>query len=399
MQIYLVGGAVRDAWLAREFGRPAPGHADRDWVVVGATPEAMVAAGFEPVGRDFPVFLHPQTHEEYALARTERKTAPGYHGFAFQAAPDVTLEEDLARRDLTVNAMAVPQAHAEHPADAPLIDPWGGLADLRARTLRHVTPAFTEDPVRILRVARFAARWPDFRVAPETMALMRAMVQHGEADHLVAERVWQEVARGLMEARPSRLLATLHECGLLAAWGLQDLMQSALGPTRATPLESHAVFASAPLTVRWAWLVSALRSEAALRELAERWRVPNEARDLAMLIHRERDALHQVGDPPSTIELFNRCDAWRKPARFLDALRVIDGEALTTPVPASVPVHATTARLARALQRVQGLDAGAITRSALAEGLKGPQVGQRLQAARLACLQGDPALRDPTPPA
>jgi tRNA nucleotidyltransferase (CCA-adding enzyme) len=390
MQIYLVGGAVRDAWLAREFGWPAPGHADRDWVVVGATPEAMVAAGYEPVGRDFPVFLHPRTHEEYALARTERKTAPGYHGFAFQAAPDVTLEEDLARRDLTVNAMAVAAAHADHPADAPLIDPWGGLADLRARTLRHVTPSFAEDPVRILRVARFAARWPGFRVAPETMALMRAMVEHGEADHLVPERVWQEVARGLMEACPSRLLATLHDCGLLAAWGLEDLMQSALGPTLAPALESHALFATAPLAVRWAWLVSALRDETTQRDLAERWRVPNEVRDLALLVRRERDALRQVGDAASTIELFNRCDAWRKPARFLDSLRVIEGEALTMPS-GDDAVHAATQRLAQALQRVQRLDAGAITRSALAEGLSGPQVGQRLQAARLACLQDDPA--------
>lgn len=388
MQIYLVGGAVRDAWLAREFGWPAPGQADRDWVVVGATPEAMVAAGYEPVGRDFPVFLHPQTHEEYALARTERKTAPGYHGFAFQAAPDVTLEEDLARRDLTVNAMAVAQAHADHPADAPLIDPWGGLADLRARTLRHVTPAFAEDPVRILRVARFAARWPDFHVAPDTLALMRAMVQHGEADHLVAERVWQEVARGLMEARPSRLIATLDDCGLLAAWGLEELQRSALGPAQAPALESSALFATAPLAVRWAWLVGALRDDAALRALAERWRVPNEARDLSLLVLRERDALRAAADADAgaVLELFNRCDAWRKPARFLEGLQVAQGEALTAPDHGPA-VLAATARLARALQQAQALDASAVTRQALAEGLSGPQVGERLQAARRVCLQ------------
>ncbi len=386
MQIYLVGGAVRDAWLEREFGWPAPGQADRDWVVVGATPEAMVAAGYEPVGRDFPVFLHPQTHEEYALARTERKTAPGYHGFAFQAAPDVTLEEDLARRDLTVNAMAVAAEHADRPADAPLIDPWGGLADLRTRTLRHVTPAFAEDPVRILRVARFAARWPDFHVAPDTLALMRAMVAHGEADHLVAERVWQEVARGLMEARPSRLIATLDDCGLLAAWGLEALKGSALGPTQAPALESSALFATAPLAVRWVWLVSALRDETALRALAERWRVPNDARDLALLVHREREALCSAADAGAVLGLFNRCDAWRKPARFLDGLRVVEGEALTAH-DRDAAVRAATARLARALQHAQALDASAVTREALAEGLSGPQVGERLQAARLACLQ------------
>ncbi len=386
MQIYLVGGAVRDAWLAREFGWPAPGRADRDWVVVGATPEAMAAAGYEPVGRDFPVFLHPQTHEEYALARTERTTAPGYHGFAFQAAPDVTLEEDLARRDLTVNAMAVDAAHADDPANAPLIDPWGGLADLRARALRHVTPAFAEDPVRILRVARFAARWPDFRVAPETMALMRAMVQHGEADHLVAERVWQEVARGLMEARPSRLIATLDDCGLLAAWGLDALKQSALGPERASVLETHPLFTDAPLPVRWTWLVTALRDEAALRALAERWRVPNDARDLALLVHRERETLRSAGDADTMLELFNRCDAWRKPTRFLEGLRVVEGEALSAP-DTGAAVRAATARLAQALQRVQALDTAAITRQALTEGLSGPQVGERLRAARLACLQ------------
>ena len=212
MQIYLVGGAVRDALLGQS-------GADRDWVVVGATPDALVAKGFLPVGKDFPVFLHPQTKEEYALARTERKTGPGYHGFAVHAAPDVTLEEDLARRDLTVNAMAV-RADAADPSQwnqsGTLVDPYGGRTDLAAKVLRHVTAAFREDPVRILRVARFAARFADFTVADETMALMRAMVASGEADHLVAERVWQELAKGLMENTPSRMFAVLRDCGALA---------------------------------------------------------------------------------------------------------------------------------------------------------------------------------------
>ncbi|HOL65466.1 MAG TPA: multifunctional CCA tRNA nucleotidyl transferase/2'3'-cyclic phosphodiesterase/2'nucleotidase/phosphatase, partial [Accumulibacter sp.] len=186
MQVFAVGGAVRDELL----GLPLQ---DRDYVVVGATPAEMLARGFKPVGKDFPVFLHPQTREEYALARTERKTAPGYTGFAIHAAPDVRLEDDLARRDLTINAIA-------RAADGTLIDPYGGVADLQAKVLRHVGPAFVEDPVRVLRLARFAARFADFSVAPATMDLMRQMVTAGEVDHLVAERVWQELARGLMEA-------------------------------------------------------------------------------------------------------------------------------------------------------------------------------------------------------
>ncbi|MCU0764750.1 MAG: multifunctional CCA addition/repair protein, partial [Burkholderiaceae bacterium] len=201
MKTYAVGGCVRDQLL----GVPV---ADRDWVVVGATPGEMIAAGFRPVGRDFPVFLHPQTHEEYALARTERKTAPGYHGFVFHAAPDVSLEEDLARRDLTINAMALDPAGR-------LVDPFGGRADLEAQVLRHVGPAFAEDPVRILRLARFAARLPRFRVADETLRLARSMAEAGEVDALVPERVWQELARGLMEGRPSRMFEVLRQCGAL----------------------------------------------------------------------------------------------------------------------------------------------------------------------------------------
>ena len=202
VRIYRVGGSVRDELL----GRP---NADRDFVVVGATPETMLASGFRPVGRDFPVFLHPETHEEYALARTERKHGRGYRGFEFFASPDVTLEEDLLRRDLTINAMA-------RGEDGALIDPRGGAADLAAGVLRHVSPAFAEDPLRVLRVARFAARF-DFTVAPETEALMRAIVASGELATLAPERVWQELARGLMEPRPSRMLAVLRECGALPA--------------------------------------------------------------------------------------------------------------------------------------------------------------------------------------
>ena len=182
--------------------------ADRDWVVVGASPQQLLDQGYKPVGKDFPVFLHPVTREEVALARTERKTGAGYKGFAFHAAPDVTLEQDLARRDLTINAIA----RAE---DSSLIDPHGGQADLQARLLRHVTPAFVEDPVRLLRVARLAARFPDFSVAPETMELLRQMVAQGAVDTLVPERVWQELSRGLMAQRPSRMMDVLQACGAL----------------------------------------------------------------------------------------------------------------------------------------------------------------------------------------
>ena len=205
MQIYMVGGAVRD----RLLGRPVNDH---DWVVVGATPEQMLELGYLPVGRDFPVFLHPETREEYALARTERKSGRGYRGFVVESSPNVTLEEDLSRRDLTINSIA---SSADSTGATVLFDPYHGVQDLQARLLRHVTDSFREDPVRILRVARFAARFADFTVAPETMQLMREMVEHGEVDHLVPERVWQELARGLMEAKPSRMFEVLRECGAL----------------------------------------------------------------------------------------------------------------------------------------------------------------------------------------
>src|SRR3989344_4878616 len=204
MQIYMVGGAVRDKLL----GRPVNDH---DWVVVGATPEQMLELGYLPVGRDFPVFLHPETREEYALARTERKSGRGYRGFVVESSPDVTLEEELSRRDLTINAIAT---SAYGTSSGGIFDPYSGAKDIEARVLRHVTDAFREDPVRILRVARFAARFTDFTVAPETIQLMREMVAHGEVDHLVAERVWQELARGLMEEKPSRMFEVLRECGV-----------------------------------------------------------------------------------------------------------------------------------------------------------------------------------------
>ena len=255
MKIYIVGGAVRDRLLGRAVS-------DRDWVVVGATPEQMLAQGFLPVGRDFPVFLHPKTREEYALARTERKSGRGYRGFVVQTSPEVTLEEDLARRDLTINAIA---ASADWASSRDIFDPYNGQRDLQQRVLRHVTDAFREDPVRILRVARFAARFTDFSVAPETMALMCEMVAHGEADHLVAERVWQELARGLMEAQPSRMFKVLRDCGALAVvlpevnrlWGVPQRAQ--YHPEICTGIHLMMVLdmaarLDAPLAVRFACL-------------------------------------------------------------------------------------------------------------------------------------------------
>ena len=316
MKIYRVGGAVRDALL----GLP-PG--DTDWVVVGATPERMVELGFRPVGRDFPVFLHPRTHEEYALARTERKTARGYRGFAFNCSPEVSLEDDLARRDLTINAIA--QAD-----DGSLIDPYGGQRDIETRVLRHVGDAFAEDPVRILRLARFAARFPEFSIAPETMTLMRRMVDSGEVDALVPERSWQEIARGLMTARPSRMFAILRECGALARI-LPELDSPAAGDgrgfARALRAVDQAAAADASLEVRFASLCSRIATEpaVAIEAIAARLRVPNACRALALLVAREYDAI-LVADalaPEALASLVARLDLIRRPDRLEPVLAAV----------------------------------------------------------------------------
>jgi tRNA nucleotidyltransferase (CCA-adding enzyme) len=341
MKTYVVGGAVRDALL----GLPVQDH---DHVVVGTTPQAMVDAGFRPVGRDFPVFLHPQTNEEYALARTERKTAPGYTGFLFQAAPDVTLEQDLARRDLTINAMA-------RNEDGSIVDPFNGRADLAARVFRHVSPAFVEDPVRILRVARFAARFADFSVAAETNALMRQMVAAGEVDALVPERVWQELARGLMEQKPSRMFDVLRDCGALARilpeldclWGVP---QSAVHhPEIDTGAHVMMVLDLAaqrkePMEVRFAALIHDLgkgvtppaewprhhgheaHSVRLVEQVCQRLKVPNDARDLALMTAREHGNIGRALElrPDTMLRLFERCDAFRKPQRFEQMLRACE---------------------------------------------------------------------------
>ncbi len=402
MQIYMVGGAVRD----RLLGRPVN---DRDWVVVGATPEQMEAHGFVPVGRDFPVFLHPDTHEEYALARTERQSGRGYRGFVVQASPDVTLEEDLARRDLTINAIAAP---ADWMGAGSVFDPYNGQRDLLARVLRHVTDAFREDPVRILRVARFAARFTDFTVAPETLQLMREMVQAGEADHLVPERVWQELARGLMEERPSRMVEVLRDCGALAVllpeldrlWGVPQ--RADYHPEVDTGVHAMMVLdmsarLNAPLPVRWACLVHDLgkgttpadvlprhigheqRSERLARAVAERLRVPTDCRDLAEVVAREHGNIHRSGEfgAGAVLRLLERCDALRKPARFADALLACECDARGRLGLEASP-YPQRARLQAALDAALAVATAPIAAEAAAQGLKGPQVGERIQQAR-----------------
>jgi tRNA nucleotidyltransferase (CCA-adding enzyme) len=303
MEIYQVGGSVRDELL----GEPV---ADRDFLVVGSSPEQMIAQGFLPVGKDFPVFLHPHSHEEYALARTERKTAPGYQGFVFHTSPEVTLEQDLIRRDLTINAIA-------RHADGSLIDPFGGQQDLAQGILRHVSLAFTEDPVRILRLARFAARFTRFVVAPETMQLMQNMVAHGEVDALVAERVWQELARGLQEAEPMRMFQILHECGALAR-----LMPELSELGFATAL-GRAAQAGLGLAQRFACVGQSVADGKRLQALCQRLRVPHECSELGQMLQRELPSLRQPGDASAMVALMQRCDAWRKPERFLLLLQTL----------------------------------------------------------------------------
>ncbi len=376
LKTYVVGGAVRDALL----GLPVK---DKDYVVVGATPDDMRAAGFTPVGKDFPVFLHPDTHEEYALARTERKTAPGYTGFAFHAAPDVTLEQDLLRRDLTINAIA-------QSADGTLIDPYGGQKDIKARIFRHVSPAFTEDPVRILRIARFAARFADFSIAPETLALMQQMVSSGEVNALVPERVWQEISRGLMASRPSRMFEVLRACGALARIfpeldALASVPQSAEHhPETGTFVHVMRVIDGAasenvPLSVRFAALVhdlskgmsrsepwpSHIAHETSSEKLAEqvcrRLKLPTEVRELAVLTAREHGNVSRAIEMHAVdlVSLFERCDAFRKPVRFSELLKVCEGVHRSRTDFADRTFPQAT-HVLKALTAAQGVNAGVI---------------------------------------
>ena len=409
MGVFVVGGAVRDALM----GLPVN---DRDWVVVGSTPEVMTAEGFMPVGKDFPVFLHPQTCEEYALARTERKTARGYKGFAVQADPGVTLEEDLARRDLTVNAMAVPEmlAHAA-PSEwvDQIVDPYGGERDLETKVLRHVTEAFAEDPVRILRVARFAARFADFSVADETMALMRQMVEDGEVDHLVPERVWQELAKGLMSDKPSRMFEVLRACGALKVllpeldrlWGVPQRPE--YHPEVDTGVHMMMVMDMAarlntPLSVRVACLMHDLgkgttpadvlprhighenRSVKLLQKVCERLRVPTDCRELAEVVAREHGNIHRSAElnAEALIRLLERCDAIRQPERFERVLQACECDARGR-LGFEAAAYPQAVRLLKAQQAALSVDTTPIAQAAAAQGLRGPQIGAQIAMARI----------------
>lgn len=399
MNIYLVGGAVRDELL----GRPV---VDRDYVVVGASPQAMLDQGFRPVGKDFPVFLHPETQAEYALARTERKIGHGYHGFAFHAAPDVTLEQDLARRDLTINAMA-------RAADGSLIDPFCGQRDLKAKILRHVGPAFAEDPVRILRLARFAARFADFSLASETLDLMRTMVVAGEVDHLVAERVWQEMAKGLMEAQPSRMFAVLRECGALAR--LLPEVEALFGvpqradyhpeidtgvhvmmvideaarrdfalPVRFAALTHDLGKATTPADVLPRHIGHEMRSVNLATALCERLRVPGECRDLALLTARYHGDIHRAAElrPTTLVTLLERTDALRRPERFRQLQQACqcdyNGRLGWQERPYESPQ-----RLLAVLAAVNGVEAGKIAATCEDKA----KIPERIHAARVAAVK------------
>ncbi len=399
IQVYVVGGAVRDRLLGLDVR-------DRDHVVVGATPEEMTALGFQPVGKDFPVFLHPRTHEEYALARTERKTARGYKGFQVYATPDVTLEEDLRRRDLTINAMAENEA-------GELFDPYGGRADLAARVFRHVSEAFPEDPVRILRVARFAARFGEFSVAPETLGLMQAMAANGEVDALVPERVWQELSRGLMESRPSRMFLLLRECGALAKLlpELDTLFGVPQNPKSHPEIDTgdhvmrvidQAAADSTALPVRYAALLHDLGKgltppenwpnhgghEAAglelVKQVGQRLRAPADCAGLAQIVARWHGQAHNADKMGAAglLDLLEQTDAFRRPERFGEFLQACAADFHGRPGWEARP-FSQAERLRRALTAARQVDAGAVAQqSAPAE------IPRAIHDARLRAIAG-----------
>lgn len=401
MQVYLVGGAVRDQLL----GRPVK---ERDWVVVGASPQELEQQGFVPVGREFPVFLHPRTHEEYALARLERKVAPGYRGFTTRFSADVTLEEDLRRRDLTINAMA------ETPAGE-IVDPYGGRRDLEARLLRHVSESFIEDPVRVLRVARFAARYAElgFRVAEETVALMRAMTESGELTALVPERVWQETERALGEPRPDVFFETLRECGALRIiFPELEALYGVPQPPRWHPEVDtgvHVMLAlrysagtGAATTVRFAVLMHDLgkaltdpgrwpshrgHEEAGvpvIEGLCARLKVPNGFRDLAVMTARHHAVVHRAAElrPATVLKLLEATDAFRRPERFEEMLAACEADARgRTGLEAQPYPQRDYLRRARAAAAAVSLDASERL------GLAGPAIGEKIREKRLAAIR------------
>lgn len=403
MQVYLVGGAVRD----RRLGRPVK---DRDWVVVGATPEQLRAQGYKPVGADFPVFLHPVSGEEYALARTERKHGRGYGGFLFHTGPEVSLEDDLSRRDLTINAMA-------ETADGQLVDPYGGAADLEARVLRHVSPAFVEDPLRVLRVARFMARYAaqGFRVAPETRALVRRIADSGELAHLTAERVWQELARALAEPMPSAFLRTLRDSGALrhvlpevdALYGVpqraewhpeidcgvhtQMVIDAA---ARLAPADVDTGFcalthdlgkALTPASVLPRHLGHESGGLPPLNTLCARLKVPRETAAIARIVCAEHLNLHRLAElrPSTIVDLIGRCDGWRKPERLrvLGLACMADKRGRLGEADGSYPS-------AQLLLDCHAAGAAVSAEPFLARGLTGVAVGEAIRKARIAAVRG-----------
>ncbi|SDK56239.1 metal dependent phosphohydrolase [Methylophilus rhizosphaerae] len=399
MQIYQVGGAVRDGLL----GLPVK---DRDYVVVGATPEQMIAAGYRAVGKDFPVFLHPQTQQEHALARTERKTGKGYKGFSVYAAPEVTLEEDLARRDFTINAIA----QAE---DGRLIDPFHGQADIQRKVLRHVTAAFGEDPVRILRAARFLARFTDFTVAPETLVLMREMVAAGEVDALVPERVWQEIARGLMEKQPSRMFDMLRDCGALQVilpelarlWGVPQTAiyhpeidtgvhvmmvidyaarQGFSLPVRFAALTHDLGKGTTPKEVLPRHIGHELRSVDLIRDVVARLKVPNDCKDLALVVAKFHGKLHAAREMKAStlLNFLEELDAFRQRARFEDFLLACECDSRGRLGLEDCPLD-DAEHLRKALQAALLVDAGAIARSCTSPA----QIKQAVADARIQAIQ------------
>ena len=401
MQVYLVGGAVRD----RLLGRPVK---ERDWVVVGASPQQLEKQGFVPVGREFPVFLHPETHEEYALARLERKVAPGYRGFTTQFSPDVTLEEDLRRRDLTINAMA------ETPSGE-IVDPYGGRRDLEARLLRHVSASFIEDPVRVLRVARFAARYAPlgFRVAQETVALMRSMTESGELTALVPERVWQETERALGEPRPEVFFETLRECGALRVIfpELDALYGVPQSPRWHPEIDTgvhvmlalrYSAAAGAAATVRFAVLTHDLGKASTAPErwpshrgheeagvpliegLCTRLKVPNGFRDLAVMTARHHAVVHRAAElrPTTVLKLLEATDAFRRPERFEEMLAACEADARgRTGLEAQPYPQRDYLLRARAVAAAVSLEASE------RQGLAGPAIGERIREKRLAAIR------------
>ena len=401
MQIFKVGGAVRDQLLDRAV-------VDVDWVVVGATPEQMLAKGFRQVGDDFPVFLHPNRGEEYALARTERKNGHGYSGFVFHTSPDVTLEEDLLRRDLTVNAMALAD-------DGSLIDPYGGQADLAAGILRHVSPAFAEDPLRVLRVARFAARYAylGFRVASETLALMRVLTESGELQHLTAERIWQEFACALMEDNPEVFLQVLRDCGALKALLPEvDLLFGVPQPAEHHPevdtgthilsVLQQCVRFQQPLNIRWACLLHDVgkgttdpalwprhlghekQGLALIKKVNKRFKVPNDCAELALLVGEYHTHAHRALElrPETLLKLLLAFDIMRRPQRFADFVAASEMDSR-----GRLGLEDRLYPQADYLRSVAEVVRNVSVKPLLEQGLQGAELGLALNAARLQALQ------------